>query len=75
MVKWVPLITPLFLRPVQILQAVGNIVQDYDTDKMFPTYGFGARLPPDGRVSHCFAVVRTFGIQNLKFSIVQSFQF
>jgi len=38
------------------IQAVGNIVQDYDTDKLFPTYGFGARLPPDGRVSHCFAV-------------------
>lgn len=38
------------------IQSVGGIIQDYDTDRMFPTYGFGARLPPDGRVSHNFAV-------------------
>merc|ERR1712107_346727 len=25
-----------------------------DTDKLFPALGFGARLPPDGRVSHQF---------------------
>jgi len=34
--------------------AVGDIIQDYDTDKMFPSLGFGARIPPDGRVSHQF---------------------
>ncbi len=28
--------------------------QDYDSDKQFPALGFGARLPPDGRVSHEF---------------------
>lgn len=38
------------------IQSVGGIIQDYDTDRMFPTFGFGARLPPDGRVSHNFAV-------------------
>ncbi|MGH0165223.1 UNVERIFIED_CONTAM: hypothetical protein FKN15_048474 [Acipenser sinensis] len=27
--------------------AVGQIIQDYDTDKMFPALGFGAQLPPD----------------------------
>ena len=24
--------------------------------QLFPVLGFGARLPPDGRVSHCFYV-------------------
>merc|ERR1712107_792520 len=33
------------------IRAVGDIIQDYDTDKLFPALGFGARLPPDGRVS------------------------
>uniref|UniRef100_A0A672QBC0 Copine-8-like n=1 Tax=Sinocyclocheilus grahami TaxID=75366 RepID=A0A672QBC0_SINGR len=36
------------------LRAVGEIIQDYDSDKMFPALGFGAKLPPDGRVSHEF---------------------
>ncbi|XP_025108559.1 copine-8-like [Pomacea canaliculata] len=36
--------------------AVGTIIQDYDTDKLFPALGFGARLPPDGIVSHEFAL-------------------
>ena len=31
------------------IQAVGEIIQDYDSDKLFPALGFGARLPPDGR--------------------------
>nr|CAD7435265.1 unnamed protein product [Timema monikensis] len=38
------------------LTAVGEIIQDYDSDKLFPVLGFGARLPPDGRVSHEFFV-------------------
>ena len=29
----------------------------YFSDKMFPALGFGARLPPDGRVSHEFFLV------------------
>ncbi|XP_071613377.1 copine-2 isoform X3 [Heliangelus exortis] len=29
------------------LWAVGQIIQDYDSDKMFPALGFGAQLPPD----------------------------
>ncbi|XP_067010459.1 copine-8 [Anabrus simplex] len=40
----------------QALTAVGEIIQDYDSDKLFPVLGFGARLPPDGRVSHEFFV-------------------
>lgn len=35
------------------IQAVGEIIQDYDYDKMFPVLGFGAKLP-DGTVSHEF---------------------
>ncbi|KAF6031303.1 CPNE9 [Bugula neritina] len=36
------------------IRSVGEIIQDYDSDKLFPALGFGARLPPDGRVSHEF---------------------
>ncbi|KAL1420745.1 hypothetical protein MTO96_004476 [Rhipicephalus appendiculatus] len=49
-----------FLDPSQpnaymmAIQAVGEVIQDYDYDKMFPALGFGARLPPDGTVSHEF---------------------
>uniref|UniRef100_UPI0037E96C42 copine-9-like isoform X3 n=1 Tax=Semicossyphus pulcher TaxID=241346 RepID=UPI0037E96C42 len=38
------------------LKAVGEIIQDYDSDKLFPAYGFGAKLPPDGKISHAFAL-------------------
>jgi len=44
-------------RPNQYLTAinsVGEIIQDYDTDKLFPALGFGARLPPFGNISHEF---------------------
>lgn len=33
-----------------------EIIQDYDSDHMFPVLGFGARLPPHGQVSHEFFV-------------------
>ncbi|XP_078064370.1 copine-6-like, partial [Mustelus asterias] len=39
---------------LKALTAVGEICQDYDTDKKFPAYGFGARVPPDYEVSHDF---------------------
>lgn len=54
-----------YMSPYQLntyamaLKAVGEIIQDYDSDKMFPALGFGAKLPPDGRVSHEFALVST----------------
>lgn len=38
------------------IKAVGDIIEDYDSDKLFPVLGFGARLPPVGAVSHCFFV-------------------
>uniref|UniRef100_A0AAZ3SIJ8 C2 domain-containing protein n=1 Tax=Oncorhynchus tshawytscha TaxID=74940 RepID=A0AAZ3SIJ8_ONCTS len=49
-----------YMNPYQMnayamaLKAVGEIIQDYDSDKMFPALGFGAKLPPDGHVSHEF---------------------
>lgn len=51
-----------YMSPYQLnayamaLKAMGEIIQDYDSDKMFPALGFGAKLPPDGRVSHEFAL-------------------
>nr|XP_054596767.1 copine-4 isoform X1 [Nothobranchius furzeri] len=41
---------------LKALVAVGEICQDYDSDKMFPAFGFGARIPPDYKISHDFAV-------------------
>ncbi|XP_042255462.1 copine-3-like isoform X1 [Thunnus thynnus] len=34
--------------------SVGNVIQDYDSDKMFPAFGFGAQIPPNWQVSHEF---------------------
>ncbi|XP_078343131.1 copine-3-like isoform X2 [Oculina patagonica] len=39
---------------VKALVAVGEVCQDYDTDKYFPALGFGARIPPGNQVSHEF---------------------
>ena len=36
------------------ISSVGTIIQDYDSDKMFPVFGFGAKTPPSGHVSHMF---------------------
>nr|XP_057915718.1 copine-3-like isoform X1 [Doryrhamphus excisus]XP_057915719.1 copine-3-like isoform X1 [Doryrhamphus excisus]XP_057915720.1 copine-3-like isoform X1 [Doryrhamphus excisus]XP_057915721.1 copine-3-like isoform X1 [Doryrhamphus excisus]XP_057915722.1 copine-3-like isoform X1 [Doryrhamphus excisus]XP_057915723.1 copine-3-like isoform X1 [Doryrhamphus excisus]XP_057915724.1 copine-3-like isoform X1 [Doryrhamphus excisus]XP_057915725.1 copine-3-like isoform X1 [Doryrhamphus excisus]XP_05791572 len=38
------------------ITAVGNVIQDYDSDKMFPVFGFGAQIPPTWQVSHEFPV-------------------
>uniref|UniRef100_A0A8C8RSK8 Copine family member 9 n=1 Tax=Pelusios castaneus TaxID=367368 RepID=A0A8C8RSK8_9SAUR len=49
-----------YMSPYQLsayamaLKAVGEIIQDYDSDKLFPAYGFGAKIPPDGCISHQF---------------------
>uniref|UniRef100_A0A1I8JRV2 VWFA domain-containing protein n=1 Tax=Macrostomum lignano TaxID=282301 RepID=A0A1I8JRV2_9PLAT len=34
------------------MQAVLEIIQDYDSDQLLPAFGFGCRAPPDYRVSH-----------------------
>ncbi|CAJ1081774.1 copine-3-like isoform X2 [Xyrichtys novacula] len=36
--------------------SVGNVIQDYDSDKMFPAFGFGAQIPPTMQVSHEFPI-------------------
>eukprot|EP01135_Chromosphaera_perkinsii_P003560 Nk52_evm18s248 gene=Nk52_evmTU18s248 len=36
------------------IESVANVLLNYDSDKLVPVYGFGARLPPNGQVSHCF---------------------
>ncbi|XP_056901606.1 copine-4-like isoform X4 [Takifugu flavidus] len=41
---------------LKALVAIGEICQDYDSDKMFPAFGFGAQIPPDYKISHDFAV-------------------
>jgi len=41
---------------MKAIQAVGTVIQDYDSDKMFPALGFGARIPPEYTVSHEFAL-------------------
>ncbi|KAL5014050.1 hypothetical protein ScPMuIL_008320 [Solemya velum] len=43
------------------IQSVGEIIQDYDSDKLFPVLGFGARLR-DNTVSHEFPL--TFNSSN-----------
>nr|XP_039264884.1 copine-3-like isoform X2 [Styela clava]XP_039264885.1 copine-3-like isoform X3 [Styela clava] len=47
---------------VKALRSVGQVCQDYDTDKLFPGLGFGARIPPQYQVSHEFPL--TFNWQN-----------
>ncbi|XP_069695299.1 copine-8-like isoform X2 [Periplaneta americana] len=47
--------SPVPNQYMQALTAVGEIIQDYDSDRLFPVLGFGARMP-DGRVSHEFFV-------------------
>ncbi|KAI3979601.1 hypothetical protein MKX01_013696 [Papaver californicum] len=37
----------------QAIHEVGGVIQFYDTDKSFPTWGFGGKLATGG-VSHCF---------------------
>ncbi|XP_045845456.1 copine-7 isoform X2 [Meles meles] len=41
---------------LQALVAVGEVCQDYDSDKRFSALGFGARIPPKYEVSHDFAI-------------------
>ena len=38
------------------LTAVGSIVGRYDSDQLFPVLGFGAKIPPNPKINHCFQV-------------------
>ncbi|GFN97507.1 copine-3 [Plakobranchus ocellatus] len=44
------------------IKAVGAVCQDYDSDKLFPALGFGAKIPPATQVYHEFAI--NFNAQN-----------
>ncbi|GAB2218753.1 hypothetical protein Drorol1_Dr00001984 [Drosera rotundifolia] len=35
------------------IMAVGEVIQFYDSDRLFPAWGFGGRMT-DGTISHCF---------------------
>jgi hypothetical protein len=38
------------------MKTVGSILENYDSDKKFPLYGFGGVCPMDNKASHCFAL-------------------
>jgi len=39
------------------ITTVGRILENYDSDKMFPVFGFGGKIPMLlDKVSHCFAL-------------------
>uniref|UniRef100_A0A8C2PXI7 Copine IVb n=1 Tax=Cyprinus carpio TaxID=7962 RepID=A0A8C2PXI7_CYPCA len=59
---------------LKALIAVGEICQDYDSDKMFPAFGFGAQIPPDFKVSiqgvveayqNCLPKIQLYGPTNI----------
>jgi hypothetical protein len=38
----------------EAIRTVGNVLADYDSDQLFPVWGFGAKLSQSDEVSHCF---------------------
>ena len=38
------------------IESCGNVLKYYDADQLFPVYGFGAILPGEEEVSHCFPI-------------------
>lgn len=46
---------PYQTNPYQrAIVSVGTVLLDYDSDKQFVAYGFGARIPPNAKANHCF---------------------
>lgn len=45
-----------FNEYLSAIWAVGNVIQDYDSNKMFPVFGFGAQIPNSWKVSHEFPI-------------------
>lgn len=43
-------------RYERAITMIGNVIEFYDTDRMFPVYGFGACLAGDLSANHCFAL-------------------
>ena len=36
------------------IKSIGNIIQCYNSSHQFAGFGFGALIPPDFKISHCF---------------------
>ena len=47
---------PLTRRYERAIAMIGNVIEFYDTDRMFPVYGFGACMPGSTTANHCFAL-------------------
>ncbi|XP_019852495.1 PREDICTED: copine-9-like isoform X2 [Amphimedon queenslandica] len=47
---------------VTAIKSVASVLVPYDTDQMFPVFGFGAKFRQNGEVSHCFPL--NFNPQN-----------
>ena len=46
----------------QAITAVGNVIQDYDSDQLYPAFGFGARLPPAWQVTKFYTFYNVYCI-------------
>lgn len=65
---------------IQAIQSVGSIVIEYDSDKLIPSFGFGAKDYPSTPVSHCFpltgnpATESVYGIPGVLSAYASCFQ-
>lgn len=41
---------------MRAIEAVVGVMQEYDSDKVFPTFGFGAKIPPNKEASPVFPI-------------------
>jgi hypothetical protein len=41
---------------MQAIRSIGDVLQEYDSDKNIPVFGFGAKVPGFKMPSHCFAL-------------------
>lgn len=65
---------------VRAITSVGEVLANYDRDQEFPVFGYGAKLPPSGHVSHCFplngnpAAPQVVGVQGILAAYQQALQ-
>ena len=80
--SWIKL--TIFCRIMtQTLMIFTIIDQDYDTDKLFPALGFGARVPPEGKVACSLFILSNiqpsflplWAIQQLNLSVFRASNF
>uniref|UniRef100_A0A8K9UR74 C2 domain-containing protein n=1 Tax=Oncorhynchus mykiss TaxID=8022 RepID=A0A8K9UR74_ONCMY len=58
---------------LKALVAVGEICQDYDSDKMFPAFGFGAQIPVTVCVLFCVFPTYVYGCAGIQ-GVVEAYQ-